>query len=223
MNRNGYRSWFATPPAIQQVRGHQYTTGGVLCFVRKDKGARLIQRHVANDGQALLLQLDHAYLIGVYLPPRGPLPEESLVVLDEVWTSRPHMVTSLSFAHTVIADHKAILFEVQYSQGKVQSFQRVPTRSLVQPPTLSHEAWAAALQNAWQTADCPTNSSAEQEWRDFCAIIEEKYSEPSASSKQVVHQSHPVVGRPKGSELKVQPIAAVTFRLKQHASCHELN
>ena len=152
----------------------------------------------------------------------APTRWEGNRAIDWVWTSHPHMVTSLSFAHTVIADHKAILFEVQYSQDKVQSFQHVPTRSLVQPPTLSHEVWAAALQNSWQTADCPTNSSTEQEWRDFCAIIEETYSEASASSAQVVHQSRPVVGRPKGSELKVQPIAAVTFRLKQHASCHEL-
>ena len=90
MTQHGYRSWFAAVPPIQHLRGHQYTIGGVACFVRKDKGARLVQRHVANDGQALLLQLDHAYLAGAYLPPRGTPADDSLAILDEWVASCSH-------------------------------------------------------------------------------------------------------------------------------------
>ena len=61
MLRNGYRSWFACPP----------THGGVGIFVRFDKSAHLLRTHTRAEGQAVMLQLDHAILIGAYLAPNS--------------------------------------------------------------------------------------------------------------------------------------------------------
>ncbi|CAL1170788.1 unnamed protein product [Cladocopium goreaui] len=83
MQAKGYRSWFVAPPASHSVLGHAYTSGGVAIFVRKDKGAREVSRHVAYDGQAIMLQLDHMFIIGAYLPPRNPQATQTLTVLDE--------------------------------------------------------------------------------------------------------------------------------------------
>ena len=82
MLRKGYRSWFVAPPAARNVLGQSYTTGGVAVFIRKDKNARLIKQHVANDGQALMIQLDHAFVIAAYLPPRGSA-HDTLSTLDD--------------------------------------------------------------------------------------------------------------------------------------------
>ena len=83
MQAKGYRSWFVAPPASHSVLGHAYTSGGVAIFVRKDKGAREVNRHVAYDGQAIMLQLDHMFIIGAYLPPRNSQATQTLTVLDE--------------------------------------------------------------------------------------------------------------------------------------------
>lgn len=37
MLQEGYKSWFAAPPAATNVLGRSYTTGGVAMFVRRDK------------------------------------------------------------------------------------------------------------------------------------------------------------------------------------------
>ena len=279
MQQNGYRSWFAAPLATRHARGHMYTTGGVAIFVRCDKGARLIQKHVANDGQALLLQLEHAYVVGAYLPPRGTPAEDSLAVLDEwvascavsepvflcgdfnqepdfanrwtalatrgachtvrnacnaqmptrwdgkrcidwVWASHPHMLTNIAFSDLVIADHRAISFTLQYSQEYVQSFRQVPTRSLLRPENVNKDQWDAATQHVWQTAECPAESSTQQEWNEFCATIEQKYDE--ALSMCASSHGHRRFLRPKGSAMQVRALEPATFRLKQHASCREL-
>ena len=78
----GYRSWFVAPHARQNVRGNWYTDGGVAVFVRKDKRAREIQHFVCDDGQALMVQLDHAVVVATYLPPR-PNNDQVLTALDE--------------------------------------------------------------------------------------------------------------------------------------------
>ena len=281
MTQHGYRSWFAALPPIQRLWGHQYTIGGVACFVRKDKGARLVQRHVANDGQALLLQLDHAYLAGAYLPPRGTPADDSLAILDEwvascshnepifvcgdfnqepdfadrwtaladrgacqivrqedgtpaptrwegrraidwMWASHPHMIQTVEFSHTVIADHKALCFTLNYCQAKVQCFKHVPTRNLTKPETVPPDRWAAALEAAWQNAECPAESSTQQEWIEFCGNIEETFNEAVQQCELTSAKTHSKAGRPKGSALQVRPVEATTFRLKQHASCREL-
>ena len=49
----------------------------------KDKGAREVNRHVAYDGQAIMLQLDDMFIIGAYLPPRNSQATQTLTVLDE--------------------------------------------------------------------------------------------------------------------------------------------
>eukprot|EP00435_Cladocopium_sp_Y103_P007050 s1814_g2.t1 len=279
MQQNGYRSWFAAPPATRHARGHMYTTGGVAIFVRCDKGARLIQSHVANDGQALLLQLEHAYVVGAYLPPGGTLAEDSITVLDEwvascgaaepvflcgdfnqepefanrwtalatrgachtvrnalnaqmptrwegkrcidwVWASHPHMLTNIDFSDLVIADHRAISFTLQYSQDCVQSFRQVPTRSLLRPENVNKDQWDAATQAVWQTAECPAESSTQQEWNEFCATIEQKFDE--VISMCASSHGHRRFIRPKGSAMQVRVLEPATFRLKQHASCREL-
>ena len=58
MLNNGYRSWFACPP----------TRGGVGVFVRFDKSAHLLRTHCRAEGQAVMLQLDHAILVGTLRP-----------------------------------------------------------------------------------------------------------------------------------------------------------
>ena len=78
----GYRSWFVASHARQNVRGNWYTDGGVAVFVRKDKRAREIQHFVCDDGQALMVQLDHAFVVATYLPPR-PNNDQVLTALDE--------------------------------------------------------------------------------------------------------------------------------------------
>lgn len=74
----GYRSWFVAPPAVQNVKGQWYTSGGVAVFVRSDKPCREIQQCITPDGQAIMMQLDHAYVIGTYIPPR---------IIPKIWTS----------------------------------------------------------------------------------------------------------------------------------------
>ena len=83
LNKRGYRSWWVAPPMARNILGQAYTSGGVAIFVHKDKTAREIHRHVTADGQAILLQLDHVYLIGAYLPPRRLQPNNTLTILDE--------------------------------------------------------------------------------------------------------------------------------------------
>eukprot|EP00438_Fugacium_kawagutii_P000347 Skav204708 [mRNA] locus=scaffold3332:74506:81342:+ [translate_table: standard] len=84
LKRHGYRSWFIAPRAIQNANGHWYTSGGVAVFVRKDKMCRQIEQCITADGQALMMQLDHVFVIATYLPPRSESETaEILSTLDD--------------------------------------------------------------------------------------------------------------------------------------------
>ena len=93
MLQHGYRSWFAVPPTVNNVRGQEHTFGGVGIFVRRDKSAFQIQQKVCADGQAIMLQLDHAVVIGAYVPPRS---QESEIVLEmDNWVASTNSPTLL--------------------------------------------------------------------------------------------------------------------------------
>jgi hypothetical protein len=81
----GYRSWFVAPPAVQNVKGQWYTSGGVAVFVRSDKPCREIQQCITPDGQAIMMQLDHAYVIGTYIPPRNNTQDLDILATLDDW------------------------------------------------------------------------------------------------------------------------------------------
>ena len=76
--RHGYRSWFACPP----------THGGVAILVRFDKPAQLIRTHTRPEGQAIMLQLDHALIVGVYFSPNSAACDIATTLDD--WVSSVH-------------------------------------------------------------------------------------------------------------------------------------
>ena len=82
LSRHGYRSWFAVPRPVLSRSGCAQTFGGVAILVRHDKPAHLVQTHIRPDGQALMLQLAHALVVGVYLAPRS-MNSDILPTLDE--------------------------------------------------------------------------------------------------------------------------------------------
>ena len=73
--RNGYRSWFACPP----------THGGVAVLVRHDKPAQLIKEHCCPEGQAVMLQLENAFIVSAYFSPNAAASDIAITV-DE-WVS----------------------------------------------------------------------------------------------------------------------------------------
>ena len=164
--------------------------------------------------QAIMLQLDHMFIIGAYLPPRNSQATHTLTVLDEwiasagalepvvilgdfnqepeladrwtaladggaakvaslpdgtraptrwegnrcidwIWSSHPFMVDELAFSEAVFSDHKALTFNLQYSQECVQSFKQVPTRSLLRPEQIPQKDWDKAMVQAWQQVPMP--------------------------------------------------------------------
>lgn len=281
MQAKGYRSWFVAPPASHSVLGHAYTSGGVAIFVRKDKGAREVNRHVAYDGQAIMLQLDHMFIIGAYLPPRNSQATQTLTVLDEwiasagalepvvilgdfnqepeladrwtaladggaakvvslpdgtraptrwegnrcidwIWSSHPFMVDELAFSEAVFSDHKALTFNLQYSQECVQSFKQVPTRSLLRPEQIPQKDWDKAMVKAWQQVPMPPNTTSEEEWNTFCSAVESSYDAAHQICSGSLSHGHTANVRAKGSPMKIKELEPAIFRLKQHASCREL-
>ena len=89
--RHKYRSWFVAPPERTNEYGRAYTTGGVAIFVKAEKRCHEINKHVDDSGQAIMLQIDQAFVVGAYIPPRQEESNAALVKLDE-WTSTlaPH-------------------------------------------------------------------------------------------------------------------------------------
>lgn len=89
--RQNYRSWYVAPPERNNVYGQAYTTGGVAIFVKADKRCHEVNRHNDDSGQALMLQMDQASIVGTYLPPRQEENNAALTALDEwVLTIAPH-------------------------------------------------------------------------------------------------------------------------------------
>ena len=280
LDKHGYRSWWVVQPAAQNAIGQSYTSGGVAIWVRKDKAAREISRHIAPDGQALMLQMDHMYIIGAYLPPRRIEATDTLAMLDEwvcslgsqdptfivadfnaepelaarwthltgggatktvtndlgeamptrwngrrcidwVWASHPNMIRSMKFSDLIIADHRVLEFRLLYDQHFVRTFQQLPTRCLQPPQQVAKNHWDAAIEKAWEGETTPASSTTEQEWMDFCALIEKTYDKALAYCGADPLDSRLSI-RGKGSDISVKQVQPKTFRLKQHASCREL-
>ena len=81
MQRHGYRAWNACPPPVLGANGRYYCRGGVCVFVRGDKPAFQVRKMVYPGAQATMIQLDHAFIVGVYLSPQHE--EEARRELDE--------------------------------------------------------------------------------------------------------------------------------------------
>ena len=82
--RHNYRSWYVAPPERNNVYyGQAYTTGGVAIIVKADKRCHEVNRHNDDSGQALMLQMDQAFIVGTYLPPRQEENNAALTALDE--------------------------------------------------------------------------------------------------------------------------------------------
>ena len=89
LEARGYRSWWAATPPVQNIKGQWYTSGGVAVWVRQDKPCREVQRLQDFSGQALMLQLDHCFLVASYLPPGHGTETEALSILDQWVCSVP--------------------------------------------------------------------------------------------------------------------------------------
>ena len=84
LKKHGYRAWFVAPANLNNIKGQAYTTGGVSIWVRQDKPAREVHRWCTISGQALMIELDNLYFVGVYLPPHTQEQiDATLSVLDE--------------------------------------------------------------------------------------------------------------------------------------------
>ncbi|CAL1163672.1 unnamed protein product, partial [Cladocopium goreaui] len=207
----------------------------------KDKGAREVNRHVAYDGQAIMLQLDDMFIIGAYLPPRNSQATQTLTVLDEWIASagalEPVVILGdfnqepeLADRWTALADGGAAKV-VSLPDGTraptswkecVQSFKQVPTRSLLRPEQIPQKDWDKAMVKAWQQVPMPPNTTSEEEWNTFCSAVESSYDAAHQICSGSLSHGHTANVRAKGSPMKIKELEPAIFRLKQHASCREL-
>ena len=70
LSKNSFRCFFSVPPPVRNVKGELFASGGVAIFVRNDKQCHQVQKFASPDGQAIMIQLDHTFVIGAYIPPR---------------------------------------------------------------------------------------------------------------------------------------------------------
>lgn len=131
------------------------------------------------------------------------------------------MIRSMKFSDLIIADHRVLEFRLLYDQHFVRTFQQLPTRCLQPPQQVAKNHWDAAIEKAWEGETTPASSTTEQEWMDFCALIEKTYDKALAYCGADPLDSRLSI-RGKGSDISVKQVQPKTFRLKQHASCREL-
>ena len=82
LSRHGYRSWMVSSPSLQGIRSN-YVIGGVAVLVRMDKSCHEVFRFSSVDGQAIMVQLAHLCLIGVYMAPNPADDCQLLPTIDE--------------------------------------------------------------------------------------------------------------------------------------------